>query len=84
MIPNTLDLPQPRSLVSEAALSLRNLENITAVLKLDLEQEVAICYCYVNDPNLLPNARRAWTAYFQVQIQFRIPYFFRMLLNTAL
>ncbi|CAM0142061.1 unnamed protein product [Umbelopsis sp. WA50703] len=65
MIPNTLDLPQPRSIVSEAALSLRNLENITKVLDMDLEKEVAICYCYVNDQNLLPKARMAWTAYFQ-------------------
>jgi hypothetical protein len=69
MIPNTLDLPQPRSIVSEAALSLRNLENITKVLDMDLEKEVAICYCYVNDQNLLPKARMAWTAYFQVRIQ---------------
>ncbi|KAG2174188.1 hypothetical protein INT43_004209 [Umbelopsis isabellina] len=65
MIPHTLDLPQPRSLVSEAALSLRNLENITNVLNQDLAQEAALCYCYVSDRNLLPNAHRAWTAYLQ-------------------
>jgi hypothetical protein len=45
------------------------LENITKVLDMDLEKEVAICYCYVNDQNLLPKARMAWTAYFQVRIQ---------------
>jgi hypothetical protein len=68
MIPSTLDLPQPRSIVSEAALSLCNLESITSVLGLQLGQDVAICHCYVSDKNLLPQAQKAWNAYFDVCI----------------
>jgi len=63
MIPSTLDLPQPQSIVSEAALSLRNLESITSVLQLDLVEDVAMCYCYVSDKDLLPQAAAAWKAY---------------------
>jgi hypothetical protein len=66
MIPSTLDLPQPRSIVSEAALSLRNLECITSVLDLDLTKDVAICHCYVSDEHLLPQAQKAWAGYFEV------------------
>lgn len=72
MIPSTLDLPQPQSIVSEAALSLRNLESITSVLQLDLVEDVAMCYCYVSDKDLLPQAAAAWKAYNEVCLRYRV------------
>ncbi|KAL9548051.1 hypothetical protein PS6_006818 [Mucor atramentarius] len=63
LVPNTLDLPTPRSFAQEAALSLRNLENIVSVLELPLKTNTALCYCFVSDPTYLPLAQAAWEAY---------------------
>lgn len=64
LVPNTLELPSPRSFADEAALSLRNLENIVSVLELPLKSHTSLCYCYVTDNNYLPLAQAAWEAYF--------------------
>lgn len=58
-----MDLPTPRSFAQEAALSLRNLENIVSVLELPLKTNTALCYCFVSDPTYLPLAQAAWEAY---------------------
>ncbi|KAI8083416.1 hypothetical protein BDF21DRAFT_397679 [Thamnidium elegans] len=63
LVPNTLDLPQPRSFADEAALSLRNLNNIISVLELSPRSDIALCYCYVSDPIYLPLATAAWEVY---------------------
>ncbi|KAI9485802.1 MAG: ATP binding domain 4-like protein [Benjaminiella poitrasii] len=63
LVPNKLDLPSPKSFAEEAALSLRNLENIVSVLDLDLRKDTAVCCCYVSDPSYLPLAQVAWKAY---------------------
>ncbi|CEP12589.1 hypothetical protein [Parasitella parasitica] len=63
LIPNTLDLPFPRSFAQEAALSLRNLENIVSTLELPMKSHIALCYCYVSDPSFLPLAQAAWDVY---------------------
>ncbi|OBZ88025.1 Diphthine--ammonia ligase [Choanephora cucurbitarum] len=63
LVPRTLELPSPPSFAEEAALSLRNLENIVSVLGLPLESNVALCYCYVSRPDYLPLAYAAWNAY---------------------
>ncbi|KAL9550714.1 hypothetical protein MBANPS3_004606 [Mucor bainieri] len=63
LVPNTLDLPSPRSFAQEAALSLRNLENIVSVLELPLKTHAVLCYCFVSDQKYLPLAQAAWEAY---------------------
>lgn len=63
LVPNTLELPEPRSFAEEAALSLKNLENIVSVLELSLRSDIALCYCYVSDPSYLPLAKVAWETY---------------------
>ncbi|GAN05456.1 meiotically up-regulated 71 protein [Mucor ambiguus] len=63
LVPSTLDLPTPRSFAQEAALSLRNLENIVSVLELPLKAHAVLCYCFVSDPTYLPLAQAAWEAY---------------------
>ncbi|KAI7893059.1 uncharacterized protein EV154DRAFT_503114 [Mucor mucedo] len=65
LVPNTLDLPTPSSFADEAALSLRNLENIVSVLELPLQANIALCYCFVSDPTYLPLARSAWETYME-------------------
>jgi hypothetical protein len=57
-------LPSPRSFADEAALSLRNLENIVSVLELPLKSHTALCYCYVSNTNYLPLAQAAWETYY--------------------
>ncbi|RCI03262.1 ATP binding domain 4 [Rhizopus stolonifer] len=67
LVPNTLELPSPKSFADEAALSLRNLETIASVLGLPLKSHVALCYCYVSSPNYLPLAEAAWNTYMNNQ-----------------
>lgn len=62
-MPNTLNLPEPRSFADEAALSLRNLESITEVLDLPLRSNVALCCCFVSNTKYLPRAQAAWETY---------------------
>ncbi|KAI8880057.1 hypothetical protein K501DRAFT_325209 [Backusella circina FSU 941] len=61
LIPNTLELPP--TFADQAALSLRNLENIVNVLELSLMNESALWVCYVSDPTYLPLAEIAWNVY---------------------
>ncbi|KAI7907376.1 uncharacterized protein BX663DRAFT_495703 [Cokeromyces recurvatus] len=63
LVPNKLNLPSPGSFAEEAALSLRNLENIVSVLDLNLKKDTAVCCCYVSNPSYLPLAQAAWKAY---------------------
>lgn len=63
LVPNSLSLPASNTFADEAALSLRNLENITDVLDLPLSSHIALCYCFVSDPEYLPLAQVAWEAY---------------------
>ncbi|KAI8647049.1 hypothetical protein BD408DRAFT_409122 [Parasitella parasitica] len=63
LIPNTLELPSPKSFAQEAALSLRNLEKVVSALNLPLKSHVALCHCYVSDPSSLPLAQAAWDTY---------------------
>lgn len=64
-MPNTLYLPEPRSFADEAALSLRNLENIVSVLDLPLRSNAALCCCFVSNPDYLPLAQAAWETYME-------------------
>lgn len=58
-----MNLPAANSFSEESALSLRNLENIAEVLDLPLSAHIALCYCFVSNPEYLPLAQAAWEAY---------------------
>ena len=63
-----MNLPEPRSFADEAALSLRNLENIASVLELPLKSSTALCCCYVSSATYLPMAKAAWEAYMETTV----------------
>ncbi|KAF9916045.1 hypothetical protein BX616_004751 [Lobosporangium transversale] len=60
MIPNTLDLPAPSSLVKEVAWSLRNLSQIAALRQLDLANRTALCIAYVRHADNFVAVTAAW------------------------
>jgi diphthine-ammonia ligase len=63
LIPSSLEFPSPETHDTQTFLSLRNLENVTSVLGLNVKQRTALCICFVDDENLFSFVQNAWNIF---------------------
>ncbi|RIA93786.1 hypothetical protein C1645_604785 [Glomus cerebriforme] len=60
LIPSSLEFPLPQTHETQTFLSLRNLENVTSVLGLNVKQRTTMCICFVDNENLFSFVQNAW------------------------
>ncbi|CAG8624142.1 5873_t:CDS:10, partial [Funneliformis mosseae] len=63
LIPSSLEFPLPQTLEMQTFLSLRNLENVTSVLKLNVKKRTALSICFVDDESSFPFVQNAWKVF---------------------
>ncbi|PKC70255.1 hypothetical protein RhiirA1_501897 [Rhizophagus irregularis] len=63
LIPSSLEFPLPETHETQTFLSLRNLENVTSVLGLNVKKRTTLCICFVIDENLFSFVQNAWNIF---------------------
>ncbi|CAJ0829498.1 8366_t:CDS:10, partial [Entrophospora sp. SA101] len=62
LIPSSLELPH--TIEDQTLLSLKNLENVTSVLGLEVKRLTSLCICYIDDVKSFNFVKKAWKIFF--------------------